>query len=72
MRLGLMEFDWAYIGAALARGDDKEQSDFLKGFIKECLTWGTAFQVEQQLAAVNMKLTKQERETLKMLSFDEE
>jgi hypothetical protein len=72
MKLGITkEIDWAYVGALLARGDDKDQSDFLKGFVKECNSWGTSYQVQSQLASVNLLLTKEERETLKMLSYDE-
>jgi hypothetical protein len=55
----------------LAQADDNEQAECLKAFVKECGTWGTRFQVEQQLAGVNLKLTPEERETLKTLGYDE-
>ena len=71
MRIGLSEPDWGYIGAVLARGGDDEQAVFFKAFVKECKTWGTEYQVEMQLAYVNGKLTKDERETLSMLSYEE-
>ena len=71
MKLGLRDIDWAQVGAELAQGDSKEQSTFLKAFIREMNSWGTHAQVEQQLAYVNGELTKEERETLAMLSFDE-
>jgi len=68
MRLGLRkDIDWQYVGALLARADNNDQAAFLKAFVKECRTWGTSLQVEQQLAAVNLKLTPEERETLKMI-----
>lgn len=72
MRMGLTSIDWAFAGASLARTGDDEQAVFLKAFIEECLSWGTHFQVEQQLASVNLLLTKEEREILKMLSYNEE
>ena len=71
MKFGLQELDWAYIGSVLAHQSDDEQSQFLKAFIKECLSWGTRFQVEQQLAFVNHKLTSDERDILGMLSYNE-
>ena len=71
MRYGIQkEIDWEYTGALLANEGDVEQAAFLKGFIKECLSWGTRFQVEQQLAHVNHKLTKKEREIISMLSYE--
>jgi len=72
MKLGLQELSWSYIGALLANQSDNEQSEFLKAFLKECLTWGTRFQVEQQLACVNHKLSSEERGLLGMLSYDGE
>jgi len=73
MRYGLMkDIDWSYVGARLANEGDKEQSEFLKAFIKECNSWGTHFQVQTQLAHVNHLLTDDEKETLSMLSYKEE
>ena len=73
MRTGIRkEIDWEYLGALLARSDDDEQAEFFKAFIKECNSWGTAYQVELQLAFINNKLTPEERETLKMLGYKEE
>jgi len=73
MRLGISkEIDWKYVGALLANESDKEQASFLKGFVKECNGWGTRLQVEYQLAVVNHLLTKDEKETLSMLSYKEE
>jgi hypothetical protein len=73
MRLGMAEnVDWAHIGALLARDDDNSQSTFLKAFIKECNSWGTHYQVEMQFARVNHKLTKEEKEQLSMLSYEDE
>ena len=72
MRLGLRtDIDWKYVGAMLAQADDTDQAEFFKGFVRECGTWGTKLQVEQQLAAVNLKLTPEERATLKMIGYDD-
>lgn len=72
MRQGIFtEIDWAFIGANLARESDEDQAKFLKAFIKECASWGTTYQVQLQLAGVNRLLTKDEKETLSMLSFSE-
>ena len=72
MRLGLQDMDWAYVGAKLAQGDDTEQVDFLKGFIKECRSWGTRNQIESQLAMVNHQLTPDDKSVLRMLGYDAE
>jgi len=72
MKHGLQDIDWKYVGACLARTGDGGQAEFFKAFIAECSTWGTRYQVEQQLAFVNRKLTKDEREVLGMLSYDGE
>ena len=72
MRCGIQkEIDWKYVGALLAHEGDGNQADFLKGFIKECLSWGTNHQVEVQLAHVNHKLTDEEKDLLGMLSYRE-
>ena len=71
MKLGLQEIDWAYVGACLANEDDNNQEKFFKSFVKECLSWGTNFQAQEQLAFVNHKLTSEERDLLGMLSFNE-
>jgi len=70
MRLGLDEVKWGYVGAKLANGDDDDQVEFVKGFIKECLAWGTKYQVQVQLASVNHKLTPDEREIISMLGYE--
>jgi len=72
MQYGILkDIDWKLMGALLANKGDVEQADFLKSFIKECLSWGTQHQVEMQLAFVNSKLTSEERQVLSMLSYDE-
>ena len=72
MQYGILkDIDWKLMGALLANKGDVEQADFLKAFIKECLSWGTRHQVEMQLASVNHKLTSDERELLAMLSYNE-
>jgi len=73
MRQGLMtSLDWALIGATLANEDDHDMVLFFKAFLHECKSWGISLQVERQLAMVNSKLTKEERQALSMLSFEEE
>lgn len=70
MRYGIeKDVDWEYMGALLAQSDDNNQAKCLKAFVKECLSWGTALQVEKQLAYTNAQLTDEERDTLSMLSF---
>jgi len=72
MKHGLLKDpDWAYVAALLANTGDIEQATFFSAFVKECNSWGTHYQVEQQLAFVNLKLTEKERETLSMLSYRE-
>jgi len=72
MRHGIRtDVDWSLVGAELAQADDEKQAEFLKAFVKECGTWGTRVQVEYQLAAVNEKLTLEEREVLKMIGYTE-
>ncbi len=72
MRIGLQDTNWEYIGAKLAQADNKEQTTFFKAFIKECKSWGTNFQVEEQLFSINKSMKKDERELLSMLSFMED
>ena len=71
MKYGLVEVDWAYVGAKLSQESDDEQIKFFKSFVKECLEWGTKYEVEQQLAFVNSGLDKSERKILSMLGYDE-
>lgn len=72
MRLGIRkDMDWEYIGAILAADDGNNQAAFFRGFVRECRSWGTSFQIEQQLAHVNLKLTPEERKTLSMITYDE-
>ena len=75
MKKGLKEYtkdDWEYKGAELARSSDNEQAAFFKAFLAECNSWGTHFQVEKQFAWLNIKLTKEEREQLSMITFIED
>lgn len=69
MKLGLRDIDWEQVGAELACGDDHDQIAFFKSFLKECQSWGTRYQVETQFAMINDKLTDEEREALKMISY---
>jgi len=70
MRLGLQDVEWEYVGAKLAQDDDEAQAKFFKSFIKECLSWGTQYQVELQLAMVNDKLTADEKNVIGMLGYE--
>ena len=72
MRIGLQDTNWKYIGARLAQSDDNEQAAFLKAFVKECLTWGTHYQIGVQLAGVKHLLTADEKEILGQLSYEED
>lgn len=73
MRQGIRkDIDWQYMGALLAQQSDQEQIPFFKAFVKECLSWGTHLQVEQQLAFINLGLTDDERSVLKMIPFKED
>jgi len=69
LRFGLLEINWEYVGALLANQSSEEQVAFFKAFIKECKTWGTHFQIEQQLSFINKHLSLEEREILEMLSY---
>jgi hypothetical protein len=72
MRQGIhKEIDWEYMGALLASDDDVNQIKFFKGFIRECKTWGTHYQIEIQLAGVNQKLTDEEKDLLSMIGYKE-
>ncbi len=64
--------DWELVGAELARESDREQIQFFKAFVKECNSWGTQHQVEMQLAGINIELTKDEIETLGMITYEKE
>lgn len=73
MRFGITkEIDCEHLGATLAQLGDDAQAIFFKAFIKECSSWGTSLQVEKQLIAINHLLSKEERETLSALSYEEE
>ena len=62
---------WAYVGARLANEDSAEQIKFFKSFLKECNSWGTAHQVQMQLASINDGLTDEEKRDLSMISYIE-
>ena len=71
MKLGLQDIDFKMAGALLARASDVEQIEFFKAFTKECSSWGTRLQVEQQFSFINLKLTDDEKNALAMISFIE-
>ena len=72
MGKGVVSLDWEYLGALLAQSDGDNQAVFVKSFIKECKSWGTNFQVQQQLGYINQKLTKDEKEVMSMWGYDED
>ena len=72
MKIGLQEIDWEYIASVLAHEGADKQIPFFKAFVKECLSWGTRYQVEIQLANINSRLSKEEREVLGMIGFEPE
>lgn len=73
MRLGIRNvIDWGEVGAMLAQRNDEDQIAFFKAFVKECNSWGTNHQVEQQLACINIKLTPEEISTLSMITYEKE
>ena len=69
MKLGLQDVKWGYVGAKLAADDDNSQIEFLKAFVKECLSWGTSHQVGVQLAGVSQGLTEKEKEVLSQITY---
>lgn len=69
---GLPEIPWEYFASVLAHRGSDEQLVFFKAFVKECLSWGTRYQVQLQLASVNEKLTTEERELLSMIGYEDE
>ena len=71
MRIGIQNTDWGYVGAVLAGSDDREQAEFFKSFAKECKSWGTKHQVDMQLLAIRDLLTKDEREVISAISYEE-
>ena len=71
MKMGIVDVNFAHVGAMLAQAGDDEQTEFFKAFVKECKSWGTAYQIEMQLAGVNSKLTKEEKQTLGMIGYEE-
>ena len=66
------EADWDLVGSELARLGDDDQIKFFKAFVKECNTWGTNWQVSQQLACINRGLTKEEIEQLSQITYNED
>ena len=73
MRQGIRtEIDWKLVGAELAQADDEQQAACFTAFCKECRSFGTHFQAESQLAFVNQKLSEENKELLKMLSYTED
>lgn len=71
MKLGLQDIKWEYAGAKLAIADESEQATFFKAFVKECLSWGTSYQVGVQLAGVSQELTEKEKEVLSQITYIE-
>lgn len=58
------------VAACLARSDDDVQSEFFRVFLKELrVSCGTSYNTEMQLAFVRAKLSKEDREELRMLGL---
>jgi len=72
MKLGLVDVDWSYVGAKLAVQGDDDQAKFFKALVAEMKAFGTKYQAEYQLAAVNARLDEEEREILGMLGYEKE
>lgn len=73
MRYGTKDIDWAEVGAMLAHAGDEEQSTFLASFCKELrVACATSYNVGMQMAYVQGKLSKQDREMLAALGNDKE
>ena len=71
MRHGYI-IDYETVAARLANEDSEIQAAFFKVFLKELRACcETSHGVEKQLCWINTTLTPEERETLKMPSFNE-
>lgn len=72
MKLGITkEIDWIYVGSLLANEDENAQTAFFRGFVKECKTWGTNYQVGIQLAGVCRGLSGEEKDVLSQITYKE-
>jgi len=68
-----MIIDYKSVAAFLASENDEIQADFFKVFIKELKQLcGTHYHTEFQLAGVNQKLSKEEKELLSMIGYEKE
>ncbi len=70
MNHGLI-IDSELAGALVASSDDFEQAKFFKGFVKEIMSWPTHIGGEMQLMCVNKRLTTEERDLLRNLTYEE-
>ena len=69
MRRGLLNISWAQLGAELANSNDDDQSEFFKGFVKECMSWETRHQAEMQMCSIASRLSDDEKEFLSSISY---
>lgn len=73
MKLGMMkDIDWEYVGALLAQEDDDKQIKFFKAFVKECNSWGTNFQIANQMIDISNGLTVKEKTILSTITYIDE
>lgn len=71
MRNGIItEINWELVGAQLANADEIEQAKCLNAMAKEMLSWGTRYQAEMQVTAIQARLTEEAKELL-IFNFNE-
>ena len=71
-KLGI-SIDWSVLGAQLACEDNTVQAEFLEAFAKELVTGcKSRHGAEMQLCWVNDELTKDAKELLHMIGFEDE
>ena len=72
MKLGCNdESDWSRtLAIGLAHSDDVAQAKFFHAFAAECRSWGY-LKAESQLASVNLNLSDEDRELLRMIGYED-
>lgn len=72
MKKGIItSIDWELIGAELANEGDENQAKFFKSLVKEMKSWETHHQLGMQLLSIRDRLTKEEREVMEYLCYEE-
>lgn len=64
-----LPMDWELVAAYLANEGDDIQIKFFTRMLKEMRSWGTDYEIELQLAAVNSGLSDDDKELLTILSY---